>query len=301
MSRPWTAERVVTEDEARALVALVAPELDSSSPRPLGAGWDNTAWLVDDPHGAPCVFRFPRRQVAVSCMEAELSTLPLFPPLPAAVTRPLWSGRMPAGDTTWPFAGYRYLKGDVLATSGPVDNDLAHALGVFLRAVHALETAPLVAAGLARDSIARLDVARRMAPVGAALALAAHTGIDTRPHLEALELGVRVGPIAEAEVVCHGDLDQRHVLVEGGRLVGVIDWGDVHLGHAPVDLALAFSFPVSTRHAFFSGYGPISQHVEVLARARAIMTAARVYEWALDIGDHALAAYARRALEATLQ
>ena len=40
--------------------------------RPLGAGWDNTVFLVNESF----VFRFPRREIAVACMEAEIRVLP---------------------------------------------------------------------------------------------------------------------------------------------------------------------------------------------------------------------------------
>jgi aminoglycoside phosphotransferase (APT) family kinase protein len=298
VSRPWKAERVVAEEEARALITHVAPELRGAPLVALGAGWDNTAWRVEA-SGAAFVFRFPRRLVAVSCMEAELLALPLFPVLPAPITRPVFSGRMPMGDDTWPFAGYPYISGEVLATSGVADQALAHELGTFLRTLHSFDPAPLLAAGLPRDSIARLDVARRMAPVTAALSLVADTGLDTRPHLEALELGIRVGPSRDLDAVCHGDLDQRHVLVNGAGLAGIIDWGDVNIGHPAMDLALAFGLDLAARQAFFAAYGTLSAETTTLARARAIMTAARVYEWALDIRDDALKHYAIRTLRHT--
>jgi aminoglycoside phosphotransferase (APT) family kinase protein len=56
--------------------------------------------------------------------------------------------------------------------------------------------------------------------------------------------------------VCHGDLHVRQVLVEQGRLTGVVDWVDVCRSDPGIDLAIAFSFlPPEGRPAFFAAYG----------------------------------------------
>lgn len=298
MTSPWTAERTVGADEARRLIARIAPALEDAPLTPLGAGWDNTAWLVGR-ETQRFVFRFPRRLFAVSCMENELLALPMLPELPAAITRPLFSGRMPAApgsDETWPFAGYLFLDGEVLATAAPATLAIGHALGLFLRALHSLDPTPWLERGLERDPIARLDIARRLEPVTRALDLVERDGLDTRPHREALERAMATS-LPARESLCHGDLDPRHVLVKDGRVMGLIDWGDVNVGHPAMDLGLAFALPRPAREAFFAAYGPITSEVITLARARAIMSASRVYEWALDIGDTPLAAYALRALE----
>lgn len=297
MTRPWTAERTVGADEARRLIVDVAPSLEDAPLTPLGAGWDNTAWLVER-DTERFVFRFPRRLVAVSCMENELLALPMLPELPAAITRPLFSGRMPAApgsEETWPFAGYRYLEGEVLASAGPATRAIGHALGLFLRALHSLDPTPWLERGLARDPIARLDIARRLEPVTRALDLVERDGLDTRPHREALDDAIAT-PLPTRESLCHGDLDPRHVLVRDGRVIGLIDWGDVNVGHPAMDLGLAFALPTAVRQAFFAAYGPIPSEVITLSRARAIMSASRVYEWALDIDDAPLATYARTTL-----
>lgn len=98
------------------------------------------------------------------------------------------------------------------------------------------------------------------------------------------------------EALCHGDLDPRHVLIDGGHVSGLIDWGDVNVGHPAMDLGLAFALPLAAREAFFSAYGAVDEVVATLARARAVMSAARVYAWALDIGAEDLRGYARAAL-----
>lgn len=49
----------------------------------------------------------------------------------------------------------------------------------------------------------------------------------------------------------HGDLYARHLLVDRGRLIGVIDWGDLMAGDPAVDLTVAVTFlPRAARASF---------------------------------------------------
>ena len=67
----------------------------------------------------------------------------------------------------------------------------------------------------------------------------------------------------------HGDLHLRHVLVEKGRLSGVIDWGDVCRSDPAVDLVLVWcALPPAACSAFFDAYGPVGE--DGLLRARVL-------------------------------
>lgn len=75
-----------------------------------------------------------------------------------------------------------------------------------------------------------------------------------------------------SSVVVHGDFYVRHILVnEVHDLVGVIDWGDIHIGDPAIDLAIAHSFLPTSAHAKFrEAYGDISAETWKLALLRAI-------------------------------
>ena len=64
----WSAEVVVDEPQARALIGERFPQLAPRTLRLLGEGWDSTVWLVDD----RWVFRFPRREVVIAGLRREL-------------------------------------------------------------------------------------------------------------------------------------------------------------------------------------------------------------------------------------
>ena len=83
----------------------------------------------------------------------------------------------------------------------------------------------------------------------------------------------------------HGDLHARNLLVDAGRFVAVIDWGDITAGDVATDLAccwMLFDQQQARRH-FLSRYNP---DAELLARAKgwAVLFAAML----LDTGlvDH---------------
>lgn len=290
--KPWEAERVVDAELARAMAERHMPVRSIAR---LGAGWDNTAWLIDGIN----VLRMPRRHVAVRLLEREIAVLgALAPRLPLPVTSPLFSGHDPDG---WPYAAYRYLDGEVLALRddepGPA---IGQAIGAFVRALHAC---PPVA-GLGGDELGKVDVARRLELTRA---LAARHGVTLPDDL--VEMAQSVTLAGRPVVVVHGDLDARHVLVEPSpdgvlRPTGVIDWGDVHRGDPATDLAFAFSaLAGEAREAFMEAYGHVWDGLPTvaLARFRAVHVALAVLDWATDLADAKMAAGARAALERSVK
>ena len=67
----WSAEVVIDPGLAADLIAARFPELSPVSARLIGAGWDNTACLVNE----SLIFRFPRRAIAAPLIETEIQLL----------------------------------------------------------------------------------------------------------------------------------------------------------------------------------------------------------------------------------
>jgi aminoglycoside phosphotransferase (APT) family kinase protein len=257
----WTAEREVTPELASALIREQFPPLASGgapSIERLGVGWDNVAYLVGGTH----VFRFPQRALAVPLVETEARLLPVIAPrLPLPVPVPLFFGR-PSAAYPWPFQGYARLSGRSACGAGldeTARERLAVPLARFLRALHAFPADEAARLGAPGDTIGRADLPKRARETRERLADArARRLFDGGDALDAI--------CAEAEAarsstpppaLVHGDLYARHLLVDGAAaLSGVIDWGDVHVGHPALDLSIAFGFlPPRAREAFFSAYG----------------------------------------------
>lgn len=299
MDRPWTAERDVSAEEARALIEEQFPELRPARIELLGVGWDNTAYRVD----GTLVFRFPRREIAVEPIRTESRVLRVIAELlPLPIPVPEFLGE-PSEDYPWPFAGYRWIAGETACRARPDGAQRAHAarpLAEFLRALHAVPLDTAARAGAGADTLGRLELAKRCGQIEERLGEAVRLGLIARPRrwrrvLEDLPTGWS----ARACALVHGDLYARHVLVDAERRpCGVIDWGDVHLGDPAVDLSIAHGFlPPPARAAFRDAYGPIDPDGWRVARMKALHAALTVLVYAHDARDRALADEAARALE----
>jgi len=267
----WRPEIDVDEALVRELLEAQFPDLDSSSLRRLGAGWDNVVWVVEE----RWVFRFPHRAIAVSLVERELAVLPrLAPLLPVAVPAPVFVGR-PGESYPWPFFGTPLLPGREPADADLSEQDrtaLGAELGRFLRVLHAPASREAVDPQGAlpvdpnrrADMQARVEIARRWLGELESLGWQSASTDVERLFGSALDLGP-----ASADAVVHGDLHVRHVLVEDGRLSGVIDWGDVCRADPAVDLSLVWSLLTPAgRDEFLREYGPVA--VDQALRARVL-------------------------------
>ena len=299
MDRTWAAEIVVDGPLAVALVEEQFPGLSPVTVEPLGAGWDNTVFRVND----RLVFRFPRRTIAVDLIETELRCLPtLGARLPVPIPVAIYAGR-PSPAYPWPFAGYHYIAGQ-RATRGSGDlawrRRIAPAIAGFLKVLHGIPPADLPAGAIPFDTLARLDGRTRQAKTESRLAFLRTAGFiaQVEPILAILD-SAPDPPATFPLVIVHGDLHVGQLLVtDQGDLAGVIDWGDLHLGHAAVDLAVAHQLLPATEHdAFLTHYGEVDSTTWMLAKTRAAWHALALLASAVDSGDIGLIEEAQTALK----
>ena len=274
MPDPWKPDRVWSIDEVREVIRSQT-ELECKLVEPVGSGWDNAAFLVD----GEWLFRFAQRRVAVPLLDREWNVLPrLAPRLPVPIPHPRWFGHV----DEWTYLGYPRLSGHPASDLG-IDEGMrfamARQLGQFLRALHNQPTQDLP---VEPDMLGRFDIAARHAR-GVAMLAECDSSIDVAALRHSLD---QVDSMPAANVLSHGDLYSRHLLIDQGRLSGVIDWGDVCLAEPAHDLMLAFCFlPPESRHEFFAAYGPITPSTASRSRFRAICHALHVHHFARSIGD----------------
>lgn len=269
MSHQWSPEQTIEPPYALRLIQSQFPELKAQKILVLGAGWDNTAFLIDDQY----IFRFPRRKISVPLLEAEWCLLPkLAGRLPVPIPLPKWRGN-PEGSYPWPFVGYRMLSGFTACYANLSDEQrcsLAKPIAHFLKVLHATPKELVSGCHIEGDNKARIN-ADVMRP-------------KIEKNLEELKLlGLmdRVNPIEgtfrppRADTIVHGDFYVRHMLVdEKHQLCGVIDWGDIHLGDQAIDLSIGNSFfPKKGQDLFRDAYGGIDDATWELAKLRSIYSA----------------------------
>jgi aminoglycoside phosphotransferase (APT) family kinase protein len=293
----WDAEVAIDEPLVRAVLAEQFPELDATSARLLGEGWDNSVWVVED----TWAFRFPRRDIAIPGMERELEVLPrLAPFLPVSIPEPRFVG-VPGDLFPWPFFGAPLLAG-VEAADAELSEDtrteLGSELGRFLRALHEVE----LAADLPDDPIRRADTPFRVERMRERLAASEALGVwQAPPEVERiLAEGERL-PLSTQRVTTHGDLHVRHVLVGAGALSGVIDWGDMCRSDPAIDLMLVWSLlSPAGRERFVAAYGKVDEEGMLRARVLALFLGLTLALYGRDVGNARLERECLAGLERTL-
>lgn len=291
----WDAEIVLDEALVRALLCEQFPDLDASSARRLGEGWDNSVWVVEE----QWAFRFPRRETAVPGLGREIDVLPrLAPLLPAPIPAPTFVGR-PSDRFPWPFFGASLLPG-----VEPADAELGEAgraalgadLGRFLRALHGVD----LDVELPVDPDRRADMPFRVARTRKRIAEAPALWAAPSWVAGLLTDAERLAP-APATVVAHGDLHIRHLLLDAGGLAGVIDWGDLCRADPGIDLVPVWILlGPDGRARFIDEYGPVDDAQRLRSRVLALYLGLMLLVYARDVGFESLARECVAGLERTL-
>ena len=304
---PWTARWSLDQAQVEALLRDQFPELGPAlQAQPLGSGWDNDAWLIQGRY----VFRFPRRRLAVALLEHERQVLPwLLPQLPLPGPTPRFLGR-PSALLPAPFTGYDYVPGQTACRANPDEATRASHAAPLARFLRALHGAPVTAQHLQqgpRDALRRADLVKRVSWYGEQLGELVRASRLESARADALR--VQIGALADSLRSSspaplrwvHGDLYVRHLLVgPQGQLVGVIDWGDVHLGDPALDLSIGWTYlPPQARAAFIQEYAADQPHDAALW-ARACLLGLRsglaLLGYSAENGDDALSREAWRIL-----
>jgi aminoglycoside phosphotransferase (APT) family kinase protein len=212
-------------------------------------GTDHALYRVGDSLCArmPLLADVPRQALL------EATWLPrLAPHLPLAVPEQVARGRPGHG---YPFAWslYAWLPG-ASAAHAPYDQERAAVdLAAFVTALRAVETtgAPVAPPGRRGAPLADLDagVRRSITRLG--------DRIDAGAALRSWEESLAAPPYRDAPRWLHGDLLPGNLLVTGGRLSAVIDFGTLTTGDTACDLQPAWNvFTGAARERFREEVGP---------------------------------------------
>jgi len=221
------AEVEVDETLVRRLLESQQPELAALSLELVAEGWDNFTFRL----GTVYAVRLPRREVGAMLIEREQKWLAkLAPKLPLPTPVPKYAGA-PGEGFPWAWSVLPWLEGEAADLAEP-SADQAAPLVAFLRALHmkAPQDAP-------PNPVRGIPLVERAKGVEERLKrLEQWTDLDTT-RIWPMWREALAAPISEDNVWLHGDLHARNVLVAGGAISGIIDWGDMTSGDPATDLA----------------------------------------------------------------
>lgn len=238
---------VVTTQQVRALVDSQFPQWAVLDVQPVElSGWDNRSFRLGD----EMLIRMPSAERYVAQVEKEHRWLPaLAPLLPVPIPAPLALGR-PGEDYPFCWSIYCWLEGEPLARhlDGVDLSVIATDVAAFLQALHGIDASAGPPAGAHNfhrggslavyEEEARASAARLSDEVDQALAM----------EIWQLALSSRW---QGQGVWVHGDIAEGNLLVQGGRLSAVIDFGSSGVGDPSSDLILAWNVLDAESRAVF--------------------------------------------------
>ncbi|MBB3127717.1 aminoglycoside phosphotransferase (APT) family kinase protein [Paenibacillus rhizosphaerae] len=292
----WDADMHITDAMVRLLIESQFPELSGLRIRRIGEGWDNAVYRVGDSY----TFRFPRRSIAVELLRTEGRLLPLLDEyITLPYPKPLFYGQESEAYPV-PFLGYTYIPGTFPVGLGDEQRRLSAAsLARFLRKLHSFPVGTAREAGASEDHRNLTDVAaRKEKMVGVLSGLKPHLPMEEYDTVQEYLKRVTVKRITRQEVMLHGDLHFKNMLAdERGQIRGVIDWGDLNVGHPGCDLNIAYSFlGPAERRLFFEQYGEVNEESRLLARLIGVFIPMLLLAQAVQIQDVGVAEEARASI-----
>lgn len=256
-TRTPDAEIEITEPMVRSMLKRQFPAFAELPLALLASGWDNSMYRLGTDH----LIRLPRRQLGADVIKHEQRWLgQLSQDLPMPIPVPTHVGE-PSDGFPWTWSIVPWIAG-VSGDTEPLDADQAMVMAEFLRKLHqpAPPDAP-ISQFRGMPLGARADTTRdRLALVNKATDLVT-SDVWSAFH-EALE-----APIAIEKTWVHGDLHPRNIIVNGGAIASIIDWGDINGGDGANDLATLWMLfdDADVRQAALDTY---DASAEMIARAR---------------------------------
>lgn len=270
----------INADFVARLVAAQFPEWATLPVRPVAlSGWDNLSFRLGDDK----LVRIPSAEPYETQVAKEHAWLPrLAPRLPLPIPKPLAFGKPDLGlPRTWSI--YNWIEGEPAVGSnlGELDRFAAD-LGEFLSALYAIdpEGGPLAGA----HSFGRGGPVH-MWDEGTRAALQALADLLDADHaLRVWEAAIAAddGPVPCVWV--HGDITGSNLLVRGGRLSAVIDFGCSAVGDPACDLTIVWTSLDPSSRRVFRDILPFDEPTWQRARGWAIWKALVTLHRARDAG-----------------
>ncbi|GAA1797793.1 aminoglycoside phosphotransferase family protein [Luedemannella flava] len=268
----------VDESIVRSLLTDQRPDWADLPLARAGAGTDNTMFRLGD----DLLVRLPRTADKAQSLRKEQEWLPrLGPLLPHPVPEAVHAGE-PGPMFPLPWAVYRWIEG---AEAGPDTVENWASFGAELAAfVHALHGIDLMGATRADDlswyrggSLKPCDEWISGCIEDCRPKVGDELDVDALARM--WRAAVAMPEPTGAHVWLHGDLKPTNILVAGGRLRAVIDFGGLSIGFPDAEHSTIWDLPAEARESYWNA---VSIDEATWPRARA---------WAIAVGASGIAYY----------
>lgn len=292
---PLPKRLTVDSDTVRRLVDEQFPQWEHLPIKPVRpGGWDNFTFRLGD----EMLVRLPSAAEYALAVEKEHHWLPeLATQLPVPIPAPLGLGEPGAGyPLRWSI--YNWLPGASADRSAMTDpTELAEDLTGFLATLRGVDAAGGPRPGIHNwyrgATLRTYDETTRSALVY----VEGHIDVDVAAAAWADALAARWDGV---DVWFHGDLAAGNLLLDGGRLAAVIDFGTCGVGDPSCDLAIAWTLLTPSDRQLLRDRLGIDDPTWARGRGWALWKSLRNLAVALDDRDLAAAAEARLIVEAIL-
>lgn len=237
------------------------------------SGHDNRTYRLGD----EMTVRLPSHERYASAVEKELKWLPVFKPLLSLpIPAPIAQGE-PSNEYPLPWSINRWIEGETVSPANVFDlGAFAEDLAKFLRELEAIDASHGIPAGIQNfhrgGDLAVYDTDTRT------IIEKVSSQYDPKLMTEIWELALATKYQA-APLWLHGDVAVGNLLVQKGRLCGVIDFGTMGVGDPSSDLVMAWNFFDDVTRKIFLSCMNVDQDTVDRARGWALWKALISYDW----------------------
>lgn len=237
------------------------------------SGHDNRTYRLGD----EMTVRLPSHERYASAVEKELKWLPVFKPLLSLpIPAPIAQGE-PSNEYPLPWSINRWIEGETVSPANVFDlGAFAEDLARFLRELEAIDASHGIPAGIQNfhrgGNLAVYDTDTRT------IIEKVSSQYDPKLMTEIWELALATKYQA-APLWLHGDVAVGNLLVQKGRLCGVIDFGTMGVGDPSSDLVMAWNFFDDVTRKIFLSCMNVDQDTVDRARGWALWKALISYDW----------------------
>lgn len=301
MTNPWNSDISLDNSQITRLAERM-PGLKVNSIQKLDQGWDNEVYLVNE----ELIFRFVRRVFVIPFVQTEIKALNLLEgritcPIPKILYngtfKPAHSGQEAYSDEPqtetpdYPYFVYTRLPGSMIAGLQLSDAEKQRVIlpiTGFMNELHQIPLTEEIRANIPKDTIGRLDIAKRTKQIRDKIYVTEKLGVTLRQSfIEDLLSRVSQPSVDQTNCLVHGDLYAKNILTTNRNMLSaIIDWSDIHVGHPAKDFAFAVSFfnPVQLTQVM-NKYTLFDRALFHLSIFGALSHTCHLAEYAIDIKD----------------